>query len=114
MRDRTAISRQLDDEHVENVYRLQVMNTDERSHRFTLSVEGSSHLGHVEIAPDTPENFFEIGSTSARIIVLRVQAVPHDATEGSHPIVFELRTVAGEGPEVTLHEKSRFLVPRQR
>ena len=112
MRDRAAIARQLDDDHVENVYRLQVMNTDERSHRFTLTVEGSSHLAHVEIAADTPESFFEIGPTSSRIIVLRVQAVPHD-TEGSQPIEFELKTVHGEGPEITLHEKSRFLVPRK-
>jgi FixG-like putative oxidoreductase len=112
MRDRAAIARQIDDEHVENVYRLQVMNTDERSHRFTLSVEGSAHLAHVEIAPDTPEIFFDIAPTSARIIVLRVQAVPHD-TEGSQPIVFELKTVHGDGPEVTLHEKSRFVVPRR-
>jgi cytochrome c oxidase accessory protein FixG len=114
MRDRAAISRQIDEDHVENVYRLQVMNTDERSHRFTLSVEGSSHLGHVEVAPDTPENFHQIGPTSSRIIVLRVQAVPHDAGEGSHPIVFELKTVDGEGPDITLHERSRFMVPRQR
>ena len=112
MRDRAAIARQIDEEHVENVYRFQIMNTDERSHRFTLSVEGSRHLGHVEVAPDTPEIFFEIAPTSSRIIVLRVQAVPHDAAEVSHPIEFELKTV-DDGPHITLHEKSRFLVPRK-
>jgi len=110
MRDRTAIASQVDDDHVENVYRLQVMNTDERTHRFTLSVEGSGHLAHVEIEADTLERFYTIEPTSARVIALRVRAAPHDA-EGSQPIEFELKTVDGEGPAVTLHEKSRFMVP---
>ncbi len=110
IRDRGNLARELDDQHIENVYRLQVMNTDERAHRFTLSVEGSSHLGHVEIMADTPEHFFEIGPTSSRLIAVRVQAVPHDR-EGVQPIEFELRTADSDGPEITLHEKSRFMVP---
>jgi cytochrome c oxidase accessory protein FixG len=110
IRDRASLAREIDDSHIENVYRLQVMNTDERAHRFTLSVEGSSHLGHVEILADAPEAFFRIDPTSVRAVTLRVRAVPHD-TEGSQPIEFELKTVDGEGPDVTLHEKSRFYVP---
>jgi polyferredoxin len=109
IRDRGSLAREIDERHVENVYRLQVMNTDERAHRFTLSVEGSSHLGHVEIR-DAPDAFFTIAPTSSRVITVRVQAVPHDA-EGSQPIEFELKTVDGEGPLVTIHEKSRFYVP---
>jgi len=110
IRDRASLAREIDESHIENVYRLQVMNTDERAHRFTLSVEGSSHLGHVGITADTPEAFFTIDPTSSRVITLRVHAVPHDA-EGSQPIEFELKTVDGEGPGVTIHEKSRFYVP---
>ncbi|HET9579121.1 MAG TPA: cytochrome c oxidase accessory protein CcoG [Usitatibacter sp.] len=113
MRDRAAIARQIDDEHVENVYRLLIMNTDERAQRFTLSVEPSRHLAHLEIVPDTPEKFFTIDPVSSRTIAVRVQAVPHD-TEGSQPIEFVLKTVGGEGREVTLHEKSRFIVPKIR
>ena len=100
----------IDDGHLENVYRLHVMNTDERAHRFTLSVEGSSHLGHVEMLADTRDAFFTIDATSSRAITMRVQAVPHDA-EGSQPIEFELKTVDGEGKDMTLHEMSRFYVP---
>ncbi|HET9653364.1 MAG TPA: FixG Ig-like domain-containing protein, partial [Usitatibacter sp.] len=113
MRDRAAIARQIDDEHVENVYRLLVMNTDERAHRFTLAVEPSRHLAHIEIFTDTPEKFFAIDPVSSRNIAVRVQAVPHDV-EGSQPIEIVLKTVDGEGREVTLHEKSRFIVPQVR
>ncbi|MGZ5074959.1 MAG: FixG Ig-like domain-containing protein, partial [Usitatibacter sp.] len=111
IRDRASLAREVDDEHIENVFRLQIMNTDERAHRFTLSVEGSSHLGHVELFIDSPEHFLEIGPVSSRLVAVRVQAVPHDK-EGSQPIEFELKTVDGEGPVVTLHEKSRFIVPK--
>ncbi|HEX7558569.1 MAG TPA: cytochrome c oxidase accessory protein CcoG [Usitatibacter sp.] len=110
IRDRGSLAREVDDAHIENIYQLRIMNTDERAHRFTISVEGSSHLAHVELLADTPEHFLEIGPVSARTVSVRVRAVPHD-TEGSQPIEFELKTVDGEGPAVTLHEKSRFLIP---
>lgn len=110
IRDRGSLAREIDEEHIENVYRLQVMNTDERAHRFTLSVKGSSHLAHVELLTDAPERFLEIGPVSSRMVAVRVQAVPRGA-EGSQPIEFELETMDGEGSPVTLHEKSRFMVP---
>ena len=110
IRDRGSLAREVEDQHIENVYRLQIMNTDERRHRFTLSVEGSSHLGHVEIMADTPEHFFEIAPTSSRLIAVRVQAVPRDR-EGVQPIEFELKTADPDGAVITLHEKSRFMVP---
>jgi cytochrome c oxidase accessory protein FixG len=109
--DRGSLAREIDDRHIENVYKLQVINTDERPHRFTLSVEGSSHLGHVEIAVDSPEHFLEVAATSSRLLAVRVRAVPHDA-EGSQPIEFELVSADGDGASVKLHEKSRFYVPR--
>jgi polyferredoxin len=110
IRDRAALAREIDDQHIENLYRLQIMNTDERAHRFTLSVEGSSHLAHIEVIADAPEHFITIEPVTTRLIPVRVQAVPHD-TEGSQPIEFELKTVDGSGRDITLHEKSRFFVP---
>jgi cytochrome c oxidase accessory protein FixG len=109
--DRGSLAREIDESHVENVYRLQVMNTDERAHRFTLSVEGSGHLGHVELFTDSREPFLEVPGLSSRLIAVRVQAVPHDA-QGSQPIVFELVTEAGEGGRYKVHESARFYVPR--
>jgi cytochrome c oxidase accessory protein FixG len=109
--DRGSLAREIDDSHIENVYRLQIMNTDERAHRFTLSVEGSAHLGHLEIFTGRAEHFIEVGAASSTLIAVRVQAVPHD-TEGSQPIEFELVTADAAGREHKVHEKSRFYVPR--
>jgi cytochrome c oxidase accessory protein FixG len=109
--DRGSLAREIDETHIENVYRLQVMNTDERAHRFSLSVEGSGHLGHVELFTDVRTPFIEVPGLSSRLIAVRVHAAPHDI-EGSQPIVFELVTVADGGKQYKLHEKSRFIVPR--
>ncbi|HXZ49445.1 MAG TPA: cytochrome c oxidase accessory protein CcoG [Usitatibacter sp.] len=110
IRDRGSLAREVDDRHIENVYRLQIMNTEEQAHRFTLSVEGSAHLGHVELLTDAREPFFEIAPLATREVAVRVQAVPHDR-EGSQPITFELVTSDRGGREIHVHEKSRFIVP---
>jgi cytochrome c oxidase accessory protein FixG len=109
--DRGSLAREIDERHIENVYKLQVMNTDEHDRRFTLAVEGSSHLGHIEIVADTDEPFLDVAATTSRLLVVRVRAVPHDA-EGSQPIEFELVSADAQGREVRLHEKSLFYVPR--
>jgi cytochrome c oxidase accessory protein FixG len=109
IRDRGSLAREVD-EHVENVYRLQIMNTEERPRRFILTVEGSSHLGSVEIVTDPPDPFLSIPAVTTQMVAVRVLAVPHDV-EGMQPIEFELKTVDGEGQAVTLHEKSKFMVP---
>jgi polyferredoxin len=109
IRDRASLAREVDDERIENVYRLQVMNTDERAHRFTLEVgSGTDHLRKVELLTDPQP--LEIPAASARLVAVRVRAEPHDA-RGSQPIEFVLRTVDGAGRPVALHEKSRFVVP---
>ncbi len=111
IRDRGNLAREVDDRHIENVYRLLIMNTDERAHRFTLSVEGSAHLAHIELLTDPPDPFLEIAALSSRTIAVRVRAVPHD-TEGSQPIEFELVIADSGARHVEVHEKSRFMVPR--
>ncbi|HET7402797.1 MAG TPA: FixG Ig-like domain-containing protein [Usitatibacter sp.] len=110
IRDRGSLAREVDDNHIENLYRLQIMNTEERVHRITLSVEGSSHLADIEIVADTPEHFITLQPVTMLVLPVRVRAVPHD-TQGVQPIEFELRTVDGEGREIKVHEKSRFFVP---
>lgn len=110
IRDRASLAREVDDAHIENVYELQIMNTDERAHLFTLSVEGSGHLGHIELLTDTPEHFLSIGPVSSRLVSVRVRAVPRDR-DGAQPIEFELETADRDGRSYELHEKSRFYVP---
>ena len=109
IRDRGSVAREVADDRIENVYRLQVMNTDERPHRFTLEVEGSEHLRHVELLSDRQP--LEIAAVASEPVAVRVRAEPHDA-DGSQKIAFVLRTVDGDASRpIVIHEKSRFLVP---
>jgi cytochrome c oxidase accessory protein FixG len=102
IRDRVASRQDSDD--VENVYRLQVMNTTEAPRRFVISVGG---LAGIEIEGDDPE--VEIGPASSRMVPVRVEVDRAQARKGANPIVFTVRTV-DDGPAVVIVEKASFVV----
>jgi cytochrome c oxidase accessory protein FixG len=103
VRDRGSLARIVSGGHIENVYRLQVMNATEATQRFELSVSG---LPGVSIASEVEVS---VPSTESRWVAVRVQ-MPYDAAPaGSHPIVFDVRA---PGMAAAVHEKSVFIVPR--
>ena len=103
VRDRGAMARIVQGGHVENVYRLQIMNATEAGQRFRISVEG---LPGAVVASDTD---VYIESTQSRWVPVRVQ-IPHNAAAaGSHTIHFEIKNQDNADRVI---EKSAFLVPR--
>jgi polyferredoxin len=106
IRDRASIAREIDDGRIENVYRLQIMNTLEVPRRFRLDLE-SENLEHAELLVDPRD--LEIAPTQTKEVTVRVRA---DATShhGSRKIEFELETTDKERP-ARLKEHSRFLIP---
>jgi cytochrome c oxidase accessory protein FixG len=103
VRDRGVLARIVDGGHIENVYRLQIMNATEATQRFAISVEGLPGLAVVS------ESDVTIDSTQSRWVAVRVQA-PYDvATAGSHPIRF---LIVGQDSTGRVTEKSVFIVPR--
>lgn len=89
---------------IENVYRLQVMNTDERPHRYALAVsgmDGLSILPHEDIA---------LGATESRVVAVRVRFQGEHAGSGSHGIVFAL--TAQDDADMRVAERAAFYVPR--
>lgn len=52
VRDRVALSKETDDGMIENVYRLQLINKDARSHRYTIEARGIEGLKVVAAAPE--------------------------------------------------------------
>jgi cytochrome c oxidase accessory protein FixG len=101
IRDRAAIARESGGM-VENVYRLQVMNTREGARSFAIRVEG---LPTLEISGRTE---VELAGTSARMVPVRVRMAAGSAPAGTHPISFVVAAV-GE-PSVAVREKSVFVV----
>jgi cytochrome c oxidase accessory protein FixG len=104
IRDRGSMGREVGDGLIENVYRLQIMNTAETRHRFRVSVSGIDGIALVndeEVALD---------GASTRAVAVRVQAERGQLEKGSHQIKFAL--TAMDEPSLRVHEKAVFIVPK--
>jgi cytochrome c oxidase accessory protein FixG len=102
LRDRGALSREVEDNQIENVYRLQVMNTEEKAQSFALTVEG---LPGLTVASENAE--FDVPAESTGSIVLRLRA-PGDAVgPGAHKIRIGVQSKSH--PEVAVRERTTFL-----
>ena len=111
MRDRAALAREVADDRIENVYRLQVMNAREQPLHLAIEVRSASDLEHLELLVDAQA--LDLEPLGARVIPVRVRA-EREHQHGSLPLEFVVTaTAAGEGPgsAFRLVEKSRFLVP---
>ncbi|MDQ9170512.1 cytochrome c oxidase accessory protein CcoG [Oxalobacteraceae bacterium R-40] len=104
IRDRGVMAREVEDGIIENVFRLQIMNTDEFAHRYIIKVRG---IDSISLASD---NEVEVDATTSRAVPVRVR-VPHGKGEkGSNKIEFELQAV--DRPDLNVTEKAVFIVPR--
>jgi cytochrome c oxidase accessory protein FixG len=104
IRDRGALGREVEDGMIENVYRLQVMNTDEAPHRYRLSVSG---IDSIALATDSE---IEVEATGSRAVPVRVRVAAGQGQPGSNKIEFELRSIDHE--HLKVEEKAVFFVPR--
>jgi cytochrome c oxidase accessory protein FixG len=100
IRDRATLSREVEDGEIENVYRLQVMNTAEERRVLRLSAHG------LEGAHIAGQDTVEMEPASTLMVPVRVRA-PGETSRGSHPIFFELESADGAA---AVREKSVFLV----
>ena len=107
VRDRAALARIVSGGHIENVYRLQIMNAAETPMNFRLSASGLPGLTLVT------NGDVQVASTESLWVSVRLQ-LPYDAApSGSHPILFTIQSLqAGGEVQAELQEKSVFLVPR--
>jgi len=103
IRDRATLARELEDDKIENVFRLQVTNTAEESRRFALGVSG---LDNIELASD---HVVTVPSASTKSVIARVVVPGKSGGKGSHTIFFEVKAIDQE--DVFVHEKARFLLP---
>ncbi len=111
IRDRGSLARLVEDGHVENVYRLQLMNASERTERFSVAVKGQPGL---RLAPNADVSV-EVLGTETRWLPLNVQMPPDAASRlgpGAHKLVFVVTRRDGQGEPLSVHESSTFVVPR--
>jgi cytochrome c oxidase accessory protein FixG len=106
VRDRGMMSRDPSEPTVQNVYRLQIMNTQERSARFTIAASGIDGLKLI----GDPQPV-AIGPATAKWVPVRIE-VPRERTQpGSNRIEFVVEAVTEEGAApIRIVEKSTFIV----
>jgi cytochrome c oxidase accessory protein FixG len=100
--DRAAIARAVEGGAIENVYRLQIMNTAEAGRTFVIEVSG---LPTLRVAGSAR---VELEPTASRAVPVRVRVDSSVVNPGTHKIEFHVSAADDSGVEV--HEKSVFIV----
>ncbi len=102
IRDRASLSREVDGRWVENIYRLQIMNTQEVPHRFVIRASGAETLQVADAEA------VEIPGAATRMVPVRLRIETGRLPPGSHKIEFEV--TAADNAAIVARERSIFLV----
>ncbi len=102
IRDRVNLAREVDGRWVENIYRLQIMNTAETPRRFAIRASGVQTLAVAE------GEAIEIPGATTRMVPVRLRVDMGRVPAGSHKIEFEV--TAQDDAGVAARERSIFLV----
>ncbi len=103
IRDRGNIVRELDDGRLENVYRVQIMNTREAARSFLLSARG---IDGIELVVNEAQPI-EIGPVGARIVALELRLPPGAVKTVSTPVWLKVEATDDAG--VAREEKTVFI-----
>lgn len=115
MRDRGSLAREVDGARIENVYRIQIMNSSENAMKINVKVTGLPDL-QILTSQGRPMQDVLVEPSSNQLIPVRVSSVLGEVNPGNYPVHFEI-----EGAEQTTNakevlrirdEKSTFIVPR--
>ncbi|MDR2017212.1 MAG: cytochrome c oxidase accessory protein CcoG [Burkholderiales bacterium] len=106
LRDRGVMAREASPGVIENVYRLQIINTDERAHQFIIEAAG---LPGMEIGGI--EQPISVDGASRRTVPLSVRfKLPREGWEpGMYPMKFTVQATGEKA--LQREEKSTFMVP---
>lgn len=101
LRDRSTLFREADDGRIENVFTLNVMNTDATTHRYAIGVSG------IEGIDISGERIVEVPAASKKSVLVIVTA--QDANKGSNKIYFDVRALNHDS--IAVREKTTFFMP---
>jgi cytochrome c oxidase accessory protein FixG len=105
LRDRGALAREAAPGVIENVYRMQIMNTDETPRRFTIGVSGLPGIKVVGI-----EQPVAIEAAGSKLLPLRLAVGAEVAPPGTHKVELHVRAV--DDDKVARDEHTTFILPR--
>jgi cytochrome c oxidase accessory protein FixG len=103
IRDRSTLAREADDGRIENVYTLQIMNTEEQPHRYKVTVDG------LEGAEIDGVSDVDVPAATLQAFNTVVRVPPDAGKSGAHQIHFEITALGN--PDIKVREKASFLLP---
>ena len=106
IRDRGALARESSPGVIENVYRMQIMNTDEKPR----SVPAVASKACPASASPTCRSPIDVGAAATRLLPLRLQVPADAAAPGPHKIEIVIEAV--DDPKIARREKSTFILPK--
>jgi cytochrome c oxidase accessory protein FixG len=107
IRDKRVLAREIEGKYIENIYKLNVMNTAEKAQRFTVSVEG---LADIQVDRGSRIDA-DPASTAASVLAIRIPVeVAEKAKSGSHTIFLTVKSETDTA--MSVREKAVFLIPR--
>jgi len=110
IRDRGALGREVAGGIIENVYRLQFINTSESEVVLSLSAQGMPELS--VLATDTETSQVTVAPASNRLVPVVVRSPAGAAQPGLHDIELTTTGKYEGGREIRVVEKTSFYVPR--
>ena len=111
IRDRGALGREIPGGQIENVYRLQIMNTDDKPVMLQLQAEGVPGLT-VGLAENPQVYQIWVAGSTNRLVPVVVRAPVNSATPGAHDITISVSGLEVDGSQHQIVEKTSFFVPQ--
>ncbi len=104
IRDRGSLGREVENGEVENVYRLQFINSAESPQRYRITVSG------IDTIRISSESEVDVERAGTRMVPVRVRVDAGKGNPGTNRIEFRIQ--AAEDRRVSVREASTFYVPR--
>jgi cytochrome c oxidase accessory protein FixG len=104
-RDRGALAREARPGVVENVYRVQIMNTAEVPREFRITVAGLPGIAVVGVPQP-----LRVEGAAATLIPLRIEAPAEAAAPGTHKVELTIEDVLD--PAIRRQESTTFILPK--
>lgn len=109
IRDRGVLGREVAGGLIENVYRLQLMNSAEMAVTLSLDVDG---IDGVSISTADQTNSITLPPASNMLVPIVVRAPAQDLDSGLHDIRISVDGATADGQERAINEMTRFYVPQ--
>lgn len=108
IRDRGALGREVAGGLVENVYRLQIINTSDQPLRLQLTAEGIDGLA--VLAGRDGSDVVEVEAAANKLVPVVLRAPRGDTAPGAHAIVVQARS-QDTGRVLEVREPASFYLP---